>query len=229
VSWVAIVPVKGAPGAKSRLGDHPERLQLADAFAFDTVTVLLAASAISRVFVVTADEAMGNRLRELGAVIVPEEPGPPGADPLNDAIEQATDAVRRSYPAANLAVFTGDLPSLTVSDVESVLALAAGHERSMVADRDGTGTTVLLALAAVPLTPRFGPGSRAAHEAAGHTVLALPVTSSIRRDVDTAHDLADALRLGVGPHTRALVQNSGAARRVGPASAAPGGATRLRS
>jgi 2-phospho-L-lactate guanylyltransferase len=229
VSWVAVVPVKGAPGAKSRLGDHPERLQLAEAFALDTVTVLLAASVVSRVVVVTADEQIGERLHGLGAEVVREVASPPGTDRLNPAIEQATDAVRRSFPQADLAVFTGDLPCLTVSEVESALALAEAHERSMVADRDGTGTTVLLALAGVPFTPRFGPGSRSAHEAAGHVPLDLPLTSSVRRDVDTADDLSEALRVGVGPHTRFRVQNSGTRQRVAPAGAAQSGATHLRS
>lgn len=158
-----------------------------------------------------------------------ESSHPAGADPLNSAIEQATDAVLRSFPQAGLAVFTGDLPCLTVADVESALALAATHERSMVADREGAGTTVLLAVAGVPFRPRFGPGSRAAHESAGHVPLDLPATSSVRQDVDTPDDLADALDLGVGPHTRALVHNAGAHRHVAPAGVALGGAKHLRS
>ena len=43
---------------------------------------------------------------------------------------------------------------------------ASAHDRAMVADEEGTGTTTLLARAGIALTPRFGLGSRAAHEAA---------------------------------------------------------------
>jgi 2-phospho-L-lactate guanylyltransferase len=62
---------------------------------------------------------------------------------------------------------------------------------------------MLFAPPGTDLDPRFGGPSRAAHARSG--ALELPTTgiSSLRRDVDTAADLADALRLGVGPHTTA--------------------------
>lgn len=225
MSWVAVVPVKGSASAKSRLGDLPDRGRLAEAFALDTVTALLGTSVIERVFVVTADEAIADRLSPIGAVIVRElarkalssvgkgrfaatrDP----IDPLNRAIRQGVDAARETFPECNIAVVTGDLPSLTVADLETALAHATAHERSMVPDEDGTGTTVLLALAGVPFMPRFGPRSRAAHEAAGHVPLDLAETMSIRRDVDTVDNLADAMRLGVGPYTSVLIASSSAA------------------
>jgi len=105
-------------------------------------------------------------------------------------------------------VLTGDLPALTTVDVEITLTAASAHERAMVADEEGTGTTTLLARAGVSLTPRFGPGSRAAHEADGHRLLDLPATASIRRDVDTVDNLAEVLRRGVGAHTSALIARS---------------------
>ncbi|HYI34435.1 MAG TPA: 2-phospho-L-lactate guanylyltransferase [Glaciibacter sp.] len=202
--WVAVVPVKGAPGAKSRL-EHDDRAQLAEAFALDTVAALLAASVIIDVFVVTADMDIGAHLASLGAHIVPETVPLEGSDPLNAAIAAGVDAARAARPDSNLAVFTGDLPSLTVTDIEGALSLGAAYSRSMVPDEEGTGTTSLFALAGVPFTPRFGVGSRAAHEADGHHPLDLPATSSIRRDVDTAANLAEALHLGVGPYTSKLI------------------------
>lgn len=225
VRWVAVVPVKGSPEAKSRLGDHPERARLADAFALDTVAALVAASVVERVFVVTADALLAARLESLGAVVVRELPqtapsgaamGPSAAtrepmDPLNTAIRQGTDAARAAFPWCGIAVVTGDLPALTPADVEAALGLAAAHPLSMVADEEGTGTTVLLALAGVPFSPRFGPGSRAAHESAGHVPLPLTATASIRRDVDTVDNLAEALHHGVGVHTSALVAGASAA------------------
>ncbi|MEO6200909.1 MAG: 2-phospho-L-lactate guanylyltransferase [Cryobacterium sp.] len=223
--WVAVVPVKGRPHAKTRLGDHPERARLADAFALDTVAALLAASAVDRVVVVTADAALAALLAELGALVVPEvlQPSAPDAhagpsgpavdrpDPLNAAITQGVDAARASWPGCGIAVVTGDLPALTVADVEAALGLAAAHRLSMVADEEGTGTTALFALAGVPFGPRFGLGSRATHEAAGHVPLGLPATASIRRDVDTVDNLAEALHHGVGVHTSALIASTSAA------------------
>ena len=51
-----------------------------------------------------------------------------------------------------------------------------------------------------PLEPRFGPGSAAAHLAAGVRRLDGP-WPRLRRDVDTAADLAAARRLGLGRHS----------------------------
>ncbi|TFD32019.1 2-phospho-L-lactate guanylyltransferase [Cryobacterium cryoconiti] len=220
-----MVPVKGNPGAKSRLGDRPDRAGLADAFALDTVAALLAARGVGRVLVVTADDALATRLAALGAEIVPEQPwtgdggpeasvsedGREGAGPMNAAIRTGLAAARARLPLANLMVLTGDLPALTPADVERTLHLAAAQERSLVPDAAGTGTTTLLALAGIPIEPRFGERSRAAHEAAGHVVLGLEASVSIRCDVDTTADLAVAQRLGLGEHTRLLVDGPGAA------------------
>jgi len=223
VSWVCVVPVKGSAGAKSRLGalpeDFPARGELAEAFALDTVAALLAAEMVERVLVVTADPAAAAPLAALGAQIVPELPQtfPSDAlkgsfaashDPLNAAITEGIRAARESYPLCNVAVLTGDLPALTVRDVETTLTAASAHDRAMVADEEGTGTTTLLARAGVSLTPRFGPDSRAVHEAAGHVPLDIPATASIRRDVDTVDNLAEVLRRGVGAHTSALIARS---------------------
>ncbi|TFD47709.1 2-phospho-L-lactate guanylyltransferase [Cryobacterium frigoriphilum] len=203
MSWVVVVPVKGNPGAKTRLEALPERAALADAFALDTVAALVAASTVERVVVVTADAALGVRLAALGAVIVPETRA--AGDPLNAAIVQGADAARRLAPTAHLAIVTGDLPALRSDDVDHALRLAARHECSMMPDAEGTGTTMLLARVGVSLTPRFGLGSRAAHEAAGHVPLEVAATASIRRDVDTPADLEVARTLGLGPHTAALL------------------------
>ncbi|TFC15661.1 2-phospho-L-lactate guanylyltransferase [Cryobacterium algoritolerans] len=224
MSWIAVVPVKGNPGAKSRLGELPERALLADAFALDTVAAALATRGIERVLVVTGDERIAARLVALGAEVVAEEPPageppagespagePPAgeprmpADPMNAAIRRGLTVARTRFPLSNLLVLTGDLPALTPADLERVFALAAEHERSMVPDAAGTGTTTLLALAGVPVEPRFGPGSRAAHEAAGYVPLEIPPATGIRSDVDTAFDLLVAGRLGLGQYTRPLV------------------------
>jgi 2-phospho-L-lactate guanylyltransferase len=211
----------------------PARGELAEAFALDTVAALLAARMVERVLVVTADPAAAAPLAALGAQIVPELPQTSASDagtgalgetresvaaglprkgntaatrdPLNEAIALGIRVAHEQYPLCNVAVLTGDLPALTVADVEVTLTAASAHDLAMVADEEGTGTTTLLARAGITLTPRFGPGSRAAHEAAGHVPLDLPATASIRRDVDTVDNLAEVLRRGVGAHTSALI------------------------
>ncbi len=154
--------------------------------------------------------------REIGSVDVPQkDPSAPPTgdiaaprDPLNAAIAEGIRVAHHTYPLCNVAVLTGDLPALTVADVETTLTAATAHDLAMVADEEGTGTTTLLARAGIALTPRFGLGSRAAHEAAGHVPLDLPATASIRRDVDTVDNLAEVLHRGVGAHTSALIARS---------------------
>lgn len=124
---------------------------------------------------------------------------------LNAAIVQGITAALKTYPDRNLAVMAGDLPALRAADVETAFAYAAEYPRSLVPDAEGSGTTALFARAGVALTPRFGLGSRTAHESAGHRVLEVSTTSSMRRDVDTATDLDRARALGLGPHTSALL------------------------
>ncbi|MCA1825223.1 MAG: 2-phospho-L-lactate guanylyltransferase, partial [Frankia sp.] len=77
-------------------------------------------------------------------------------------------------------------------------------DRALVSDTSATGTTVLTARSGVELDPQFGPGSHDAHVAAGAVALAVDVPG-LRRDVDTAADLAAAVALGVGPATRAAL------------------------
>jgi 2-phospho-L-lactate guanylyltransferase len=218
--------------------NFPARGDLAEAFALDTVAALLASPSVEQVLVVTADPVAAAPLAALGARIVPEPPytfpaavsGAPGASaapavpavsaasgassagagrgPLNAAIAEGIRVAHELWPLSHVGVLTGDLPALTVADVERALTQAAGHDRAMVADEEGTGTTTLLARAGLAVTPLFGPGSRAAHEASGHRPLDLPASASIRRDVDTVADLAEVLRRGVGVHTSALIARS---------------------
>jgi 2-phospho-L-lactate guanylyltransferase len=106
--------------------------------------------------------------------------------------------VRRRWPGS-------PLPALRPAELAEALdaAAAAPGGRAFVADQPGTGTTLLAAGPARPLAPAFGPGSADAHRHGG----AMPLTGgwpSLRRDVDTADDLAAARLLGTGPHLTAL-------------------------
>ena len=60
---------------------------------------------------------------------------------------------------------------------------------------------MLAAAPGIPLDPRFGVGSALAHQASGAVPIELAALVSLRRDVDTAADLAHAVQLGVGPRT----------------------------
>jgi 2-phospho-L-lactate guanylyltransferase len=196
VEWTVLVPVKGLTSAKSRLRGalpgvpHPE---LVLALVLDTLSAALACPVVAAVLVVTSDEAVAAAARDLGAKILPDAP----AAGLNPALEHGASTVG----GGALAALAGDLPALRGVDLAG--ALTAATVRGYVPDRAGTGTTLLAAPPGVRLDPRFGPGSARAHAESG--AVELPAGASLRRDVDTAEDLAAAALLGLGPRTAGLL------------------------
>ena len=208
--WVAVVPVKRLPLAKTRLrgavpGVPHERLVVA--MALDTVTAVLACPEVGHVFAVTDDPVAGAALAALGAVVVPDEP----AGGINAALSHGVRMAGATMADAtrNVAALTADLPALRPPELSAVLRAArrlagTGPLRAYVPDSAGTGTALLAALGGAALAPRFGPASAAAHAASGAVVLRGD-WPTVRRDVDTRADLAAAIRLGVGPRTADLV------------------------
>ncbi|MBI3687023.1 MAG: 2-phospho-L-lactate guanylyltransferase [Actinobacteria bacterium] len=209
VRWAVVLPVKRLERAKTRLRDatgSPEDHQaLALALALDTARAALACPGVVRLVVVTDDERARLPLRELGAHVVPDLPG----QGLNAALafgadQAATGTAGLAGTATGVCGLSADLPALRPEDLADALAEAGRHRRSFVADATGTGTTLLAASPGTSLDPRFGPRSRWAHLASGATELTGP-WRSLRRDVDTAEDLAHARELGVGPATEAAL------------------------
>ncbi|GIJ28345.1 hypothetical protein Vqi01_35070 [Micromonospora qiuiae] len=209
--WTVVVPVKRLTAAKTRLrGGMPDvpHEELALALAADTLEAVQSCSEVAEVRVVTADPRVADTARRAGARILPEVAG----TGLNAAFRNGAAGV-----AGWVAGLTADLPALRPAELAAALRAAQADPpgvRRFVADAPGTGTVLLAAPPGVPLQPRFGPGSAAAHAAGG----AHPLTGdwpSLRRDVDTAADLAAAARLGLGPRTTALTVGcrTGATRR----------------
>lgn len=223
VEWTLVVPLKPLSAAKSRLAEAvgPVRPGLALAFAQDTVAAALACEAVRNVTVVTDDPLAGSVLAALGARVEADSP----AAGLNAALRHGADAVLRRHPAAAVAALNADLPALRPLELAAVLRAAARSPgRSFLADAAGIGTTLLAATAGTALAPAFGGPSRARHRASGAHEIALPDVDSVRRDVDTGEDLAAALLLGVGPHTRALLRPAlRAVSRDGAAGPGPAG------
>ncbi|EMD22235.1 2-phospho-L-lactate guanylyltransferase [Amycolatopsis azurea] len=196
-----IVPMKRPAEGKSRLRGAvvPERhAELVLALAYDTLSAATSADGIRRVLVVAADPASVADLTELGVEIVPE----PSRGGLNAALRYGEELLRRDTPSVLVGALQADLPALRTEDLTAALVEAAGR-RAFVADRQGTGTTLLLA-GAGPLEPRFGEGSARAHTASGATPLTI-APESLRADVDTADDLAHVRTLGVGKRSSTLL------------------------
>jgi 2-phospho-L-lactate guanylyltransferase len=195
-----VVPVKRLGLAKSRLyavgRPRPEHEELALSLALDTVAAALRAAEVARVVVVTDDPAAAAAVRALGAVVVPDEPDAG----LNPALTHGALAAARLGPGDGVALLSADLPALRPDELSA--ALRATGERAFVPDADGTGTTLLATAAGIPVLPRYGPASAAAHRATGAVELAGD-WPSLRHDVDTAADLRTAASLGLGPATAA--------------------------
>ncbi len=205
-----VVPMKHPRDGKSRLRgavDTERHPGLVLALAADTLAAVVATAHVRRVLLVAADPAAVAELRDLGVEII----GEGGERGLNQAFRHGADLLRLDDPGGVVGALQADLPALRAGDLSAALVEAAGR-RAFVADRQGTGTTLLLAAPGAPLDPRFGPGSARAHEASGAVPLrgGLP---SLRSDVDTPEDLAHVRTLGVGKHTTA---------QLGEPCAAPG-------
>ncbi|MDR6906047.1 2-phospho-L-lactate guanylyltransferase [Agromyces sp. 3263] len=206
--WTVVIPVKGAPAAKSRLGpavDDDARAVLARAFALDTIAAAVATPSVSRVLVVGVDPEVA---RVAGAEFVREGGAAPaaGVGPrgLLAAVRQGADAARAEAPVA-VAVLLGDLPGLHPEELDRALEAAARHPLAFVRDADGTGSTLATASDGVAFEPRFGPDSAARHVAAGFVELAASDLPGLTRDVDTVDGLEIVLHHGVGDHTAEAV------------------------
>ena len=198
------MPVKPLVAAKSRLrGAVPDarHADLALAMVRDTAAAVLACAAVGELIVVTDDPEVARAVTGARVWAVPDRPGAG----LNAALRYGASLARPGRPRALLA---GDLPALRPAELAE--ALAGVRRRGFVPDAEGSGTVLLAAQPGVPLDPRFGVGSAAAHAASGATALD-GYWPGLRHDVDTAADLGDVLALGVGPATFALLRDIGCA------------------
>jgi 2-phospho-L-lactate guanylyltransferase len=200
--WTLVIPVKRMAIAKSRLAAaYPQhRPEFARAFALDTIAAALASPLVGAVLVVTDDPVVSVDVTALGARVVLDLPDAG----LNEALGHGAAVAARQAPGQGIAALSADLPALRPAELTVALA-GCGPGRSFVIDLPGTGTTMLAAGPGVPLDPRFGVGSAIAHRASGAVPIDHPAIDSVRRDVDTAADLAQAVQLGVGPCTAELM------------------------
>lgn len=199
LAWRLVVPVKASDRAKSRLaapaGTH--RPALAQAIALDVLDATLGCPYVGELVVVTDDATV--RGWATGRAIVVDDP----ARGLDEAVRRGA-----AGSAGPVAVLLGDVAAVRPDDLTDALAACAAYRSAVVPDAEGTGTVLLTALTAEDLRPRFGRGSAARHEGAGARRLDLDLPR-LRRDVDTAEELAEALRLGAGPRTSALLSAAG--------------------
>lgn len=204
----AVVALKPGTPVKSRLASLGDALRrdLAWAMAVDTLSALC--QVVDHVLVVGTVRA--GELARLGLdVEVVAEPKTPG---LNSALTFGADLLRDRGALVVLAS-VGDLPALTAASVRNVLAATEPYPRAFVADGAGVGTTMLISRG-TRLLPLFEGDSAAAHAASGAYRLSPEEVAApdARTDVDTEADLEAALRLGIGRHTREVLERAGRLR-----------------
>lgn len=197
MQWTVLIPAKSLPTAKSRLApvsvDAAAHRRLVQAIRRDTADSAAAAQGVARVVLVV------DRGAPRPDTMVQSAPG------LNAAIVEAAGQAARRWPCDAIAVLVGDLPALRPHELAAALAAASVHERSFVADRHGTGTTLLAARPGASLRPAFGPRSATTHE---RNAVRLEAGPGLRHDVDTAADLQAAAEFGLGPATSAAIANA---------------------
>ena len=207
--WVLVIPVKDASRGKSRLTvPGVERQNLARAIALDTIVAAVACDRVDRVLVVSTDPVI---TREARGVDILADPGPladPGVSGLNAA---AAHGIATVDPQRHRGVLLGDLPALTPSDLAQALdacahAAETANGHAVVADAEGTGSTLVAAAPTAVWRSVFGPDSFARHRALGFARADIPATSTVRRDVDTELQLrAAAAQHTLGAHTTTVL------------------------
>ena len=200
--WSVLLPVKVLAQAKSRLAElaGPRRGELALALACDTVSAVLRTAQAARVVVITDDQVAATALRELGSLVIPDEP----RAGLNAALRHGAAFAAGRWPGCGTAALSADLPALRPAELMRALHAAAAWPTAFVADAAGDGTTLYTAAPGAAFRPGFGLASRARHAAGGAAELELADIAGLRRDVDTPADLRGAAALGLGPHTAPL-------------------------
>ncbi|HEY8301750.1 MAG TPA: 2-phospho-L-lactate guanylyltransferase [Jatrophihabitans sp.] len=200
--WTVLVPLRSLPSAKSRLASTVASdlfEDLVTAIRADTLAAVHAAGPVARVVVV------GDRPAD-GVTLVQTRRG------LNGALRDGADYARSRWPGEGVAALVGDLPAVRADEIAAALDAASAHPAAFVPDGPGTGTTLLTARPGCELEPLFGEGSAARHATVATRLDAGP---GLRHDVDTADDLAAAARVGLGRHTRTVVDRDGALPRSG--------------
>jgi 2-phospho-L-lactate guanylyltransferase len=201
--WRLIVPVKGQLAAKTRL--HPPagvaRADLAHAFALDTITAVVACIPPDHLIAVTSDELTATFVQDQGGTVVADS-----GEGLNRAVRQGIEYVQRVLGPGPTAVLLGDIPALRPKDLVDALAACSLHARALVPDASGTGTVLLSALSPQDLHPRFGVNSAREH---GRDCVRLELDlPALRTDVDDDDALRQALAIGVGRHTAAVLHEA---------------------
>jgi 2-phospho-L-lactate guanylyltransferase len=210
----AVVPVKRLDRALGRLAgtlDQDGRRALQVAMLDDVLAATAAALTVAWTLVVTDDPEAAAVALAAGAKVVPE---PRPAAGMNGAVAEGLADAERGGAVAALVVMA-DLPLVTGAALDRLVTRAGeGEGLTIATSRDRSGTNAMVLRPPTLLRPELGVGSRRRHLALAAerevpaTTLDLP---ELALDVDTDGDLAEAVRAGPAPATRAVCERLGVA------------------
>lgn len=196
----AIVPIKPWGLSKSRLNvGEASRPGFARAFALDVLGQVASSSRVGQLVIVTAEPELGAIARRLGAVRLTDRPML-SHDMLNVAIDSGRRWAMSRRPDSPVVVVPADLAALTAEALDGAIDKLSQHDVSFVPDMTGRGTTLAWARDPNRLRPFYGQDSAARHADDGAQEVR-DVDVRVRQDVDTAIDLREVRRLGLGQHT----------------------------
>lgn len=202
----ALVPVKHFDRAKSRLADildPADRKQLARAMLTDVLGTLVRVEGLAGILVVTSDVEVAALATEHEAAVIADPP----ETGFNEAVLHGMRWLDDRYHAGAVVV-PGDIPFVTVAELDAVLAATSESPIVVVpATRDG-GTNMLAVAPPLLMPPAFGPDSFARHVAAAHALGITPQTLRLDgagHDIDVAADLFIETGAGRASHTRACL------------------------
>lgn len=185
-----LIPVKGLANAKQRLAallDQPTRTRLAQAMLFDVLETLGRWASRPEVSIVTSDEFAIELAQRFQFQIIPDDTN----RGQTAAIEMATNICEEQGVDSTL-VIPGDIPLISVPELEQILEAAPAAGSVLVPAADGRGTNAVWRRPAGLFPLRFGNDSFKPHLAAARAmqkpcvVLSLP---GIALDVDNPSDL----------------------------------------
>lgn len=191
--WIVVVARVGV-AAKSRLAailGPQQRRALALGMLADVIGVCWQARAIVTGTVAVVDEPAAHAVALQGGAI---DIADPGLGDMNAAVAAGV-AAAGARGARTVVVVPGDIPLISVEDIQALLDSAGLAPRAVVigSSHDGGGTNALLLRPPDIIAPQFGPPSVGRHVQAGLAVGAHTVVRAglgLALDVDTPADLA---------------------------------------
>lgn len=211
----ALVPFKGAAGAKRRLESWlsaEEREGLVHAMLRDVLGALTRCASLGGVLLVSRDPAARQFAREFGVRLFADS-----ATDLSGAVVEASDFVAAAFAATGTLFVPGDVPLVQPADIDAVLG---GHQQvTLVPDGNDVGTNAAASSPPNAFEYLFDGKSFKPHLASARKA---GITARVVRrhglglDVDTADELAAVAGQAAGTCTGAFLQARGIHARLPP-------------